>query len=180
MALAGSRGGGPGQAWADGHLARVKLVWSAWRHGKRQQSDRICPFRHCPLFVIAPSSSLRGALATRQPRAARQNMGPCCPGLPRRSRLAMTGPLRTEAGRAKCDRPGNGSVLACVAAIRQPIVPVRASSEHSTNPAPHRWRETWKPAPGTALDTKILDLVATVIESCEEPCEPAPGHPGTR
>ncbi len=31
----------------------------------------------------------------------------------------------------------------------------------------------------TALDTRILDLIATVIECCEEPHEPAPGHPMT-
>ena len=30
---------------------------------------------------------------------------------------------------------------------------------------------------GTALDTRILDLIATVIECCDEPREPAPGHP---
>jgi len=29
------------------------------------------------------------------------------------------------------------------------------------------------------LDTKILNLVATVIECCEKPCEPVPGHPVT-
>ncbi len=29
----------------------------------------------------------------------------------------------------------------------------------------------------TALNTKILDLIATVIECCEPPPEPAPGHP---
>jgi len=32
---------------------------------------------------------------------------------------------------------------------------------------------------GTALDTKILDLIATVVECCEPPREPAPGHPPT-
>ena len=31
----------------------------------------------------------------------------------------------------------------------------------------------------TALDTRILDLIATVIECCEQPGEPAPGHPVT-
>jgi len=31
----------------------------------------------------------------------------------------------------------------------------------------------------TTLDTRILDLIATVIECCEEPREPAPGHPVT-
>lgn len=31
----------------------------------------------------------------------------------------------------------------------------------------------------TALDRRILDLIATVIKCCEEPREPAPGHPVT-
>ena len=30
---------------------------------------------------------------------------------------------------------------------------------------------------GTALNTRILDLIATVIEYCEPPHTPAPGHP---
>jgi transposase len=33
---------------------------------------------------------------------------------------------------------------------------------------------------GTALDTRILDLIATVIECCEPLPEPAPGHPPTQ
>ncbi len=32
----------------------------------------------------------------------------------------------------------------------------------------------------TALDTRILDLIATVIECCEPPPEPAPGHSPTQ
>src|SRR3954452_21781201 len=30
---------------------------------------------------------------------------------------------------------------------------------------------------GTELDVRILDLIATVIERCEVPGEPGPGHP---
>ncbi len=89
-----------------------QFAHNAHAHGRGKallgalQGNRSCPFRHCP------SSSLREALATRQSRATRRNMGPCGPGLPRRSRLAMTGPLRREAGWAKCDCPATCSLPA--------------------------------------------------------------------
>ena len=51
------------------------------------------------------------------------------------------------------------------------------------------WPGFWRAVPmpisgvcgdGTALDTRILDLIATAIECCEPSPEPAPGHPPTQ
>ncbi len=59
-----------GQAWADGRLARVRMVWSAWRHEERQRGGRIVPFRHC-------GERLRRG----NPGVARQDRSPALPGL---------------------------------------------------------------------------------------------------
>jgi len=101
---------------------------------------------------------------------------------------AVIGLARTRAGLGRADEaipalrdahlraPADHRLTALLGQLEvQAHRPVQAP----TNPAPHRWRETWEPAPGTVLDTKILDLVATVIKCCEEPCGPVPGHPVT-
>jgi len=51
------------------------------------------------------------------------------------------------------------------------------------------WPGFWQAVPmplsgvcgdGTALDARILDLIATAIECCEPSPKPAPGHPPTQ
>ncbi len=59
-----------GQAWADGRLARVRMVWSAWRHEERQRGNCIVPFRHC-------GERLRRG----NPGVARRDRSPAPPGL---------------------------------------------------------------------------------------------------